>query len=596
MNATLLYNQLSGPTEAITISASDGSINSLENAAVNVTLAGFEFGIGNFVAGIPNQVAGVSDNNLRLRAVNTDTNGNCVGLYPNQTRSIGLASSYRNPATGTISPSINGTTINSFANGLPIASYTDLSLTFDSNSIATLNFNYNDVGQLRLHARDSSGALLTAQGESPNFIVRPHHFDVTVAGNPGTTTGGSGFIAAGSSFTATVTARANGGALTPNYGNETSPESVVLSIGSLVMPVGGNSGSLSSGTASGGNGTFTVAGLSWNEVGTITLLADVDGLNYLSTGQGAASPQPSDNVGRFYPASFALTSASANNGCGTFTYLSQPNISVSYNLAAQNTSGATTTNYAADSDGSTATLNYPVGTIDHSAVQGATDLSSRLVIDSTEWVNGVYALSTPSAAIDRLNATTLDGPFSSVQLSVAVNDTDSATITGSGDIGSPLNLRFGRAFISDAHGPESTLLNVPFGTEYWDGTRFVTNTDDSCTAIAVDQIQFNGTTVSASPQGVDFIGGGGDDSTGTFFYAAPNTTTTGGTFGLMFSPPGAGNTGSFPININLLNYPWLRFDWNQDGSYDDISLPEATISFGSYRGHDRVIYWRERLD
>ncbi|MCV6604780.1 MAG: hypothetical protein OIF34_05720, partial [Porticoccaceae bacterium] len=313
------------------------------------------------------------------------------------------------------------------------------------------------------------------------------------------------------------------------------------------------------------------------------------------TGNGASNPQPSGNVGRFYPASFALTAASASNGCGTFSYLSQPNIAVSYNLAARNTGGGTTSNYSTDSDGNAATLNYPVATIGHRALQGATDLSGRLVIDSAQWVNGVYALNTPSAAINRQASTTPDGPFASVQLSLTENDPDSA-ISGSSNVGSPLNLRFGRAFIDSAHGPESTLLNVPFGTQYWDGNRFVASTSDSCSAIAVDQIQFNSAAVSASPQGVDFIGGASDDSTGTFFFTAPSATTTNGTFGLLFSPPGAGNTGSFPINIDLTNYPWLRSDWNQDGSFDDINLPEATVSFGSYRGHDRVIYWRERFD
>ncbi|UTW44727.1 hypothetical protein KFE80_10015 [bacterium SCSIO 12696] len=587
VNATLLYSQLIGATESITITASDGSINSLENAAVTVALSGFEFGTGNFAAGIPNQVAGVSDNSLRLRAVNTGPDGSCVPLNPNQSLSVEFSSSYINPTAGAgVSATIGGQSI---------ASSAAVTLNFDGNSIADIpNFNYNDVGRLQLQARNNTGATPIA-GDSNSFVVRPHHFDITVSANPGTTTSGSGFIAAGATFAATVTARTGTNDIAPNYGNEALPESVAVNIGSLVMPVGGDIGNLSGGTASGGNGTFTVSGLSWDNVGTITLLADVADNSYLGAGP-ANNPQPSGNVGRFFPADFALTSDNTNNGCGSFTYLGQPNISVSYNLEARNISGATTSNYAADSDGVTATANYPVATISHNAQQGAANLSNRLVIDSTEWVNGVYTLNTPAAAINRQASSAPDGPFSAVQLSLAENDND-ADISGSSDIGSPLNLRFGRAFVSDTHGPESTLLNVPFGTEYWDGNRFTASLTDSCSVIAVDQIRFNNAVVSTSPQGVDFIGGAGTDSNGTFFFATPNVQSTGGTFGLIFSPPGAGNTGNFPVNINLINYPWLRSDWNQDGNFNnDTGLPEATISFGSYRGHDRVIYWRERFD
>ncbi|MGS2723580.1 DUF6701 domain-containing protein [Porticoccus sp. GXU_MW_L64] len=584
-------------SDTFTVTVTDGAIdNAPDRPTSTVNLSGFVFGTGNFTTGIPNQAAGVSDNSLRLRAVQTDlASGACTALYPNQTRAIGFAASYRNPTAGAgISPSINGQTIDSFASGAAITSYSNQNLAFDADSIAVLNFIYNDVGQLQLHARDGSGGLTTAQGTSNDFVIRPHHFDTTVTGNPGTTTTGSGFVAAGAAFSATVSARANGGAITPNYGNETSPESVSLAVDSLVMPVGGNSGNLSGGTASGGSGSFTVSGLSWSEVGTVTLVADVADGDYLGAGP-ASNPQPSGNVGRFYPADFALTSASTSNGCGDFTYLGQPNISVSYNLTARNSAGATTNNYAADSDGIAGTLNYPVATISHNAQQGANDLSARLVIDNAEWVNGVYALNTPSATVNRQASTIPDGPFASVQLSLTEDDVDT-DITGSRDIGTPLNLRFGRAVISDAHGPESTLLNVPFGTEYWDGSLFAPSLTDSCSVIATDQIQFDNTTVSASPQGVDFIGGAGADSTGTFFFTTPNAQATGGTFGLVFSPPGAGNTGSFPININLTNYPWLRSDWNQDGNHNDPTLPEATVSFGSYRGHDRVIYWRERFD
>ena len=41
---------------------------------------------------------------------------------------------------------------------------------------------------------------------------------------------------------------------------------------------------------------------------------------------------------------------------------------------------------------------------------------------------------------------------------------------------------------------------------------------------------------------------------------------------------------------------WLQFDWrNEDGKNDGPfdANPSATLSFGLYRGNDRIISWRE---
>jgi len=45
--------------------------------------------------------------------------------------------------------------------------------------------------------------------------------------------------------------------------------------------------------------------------------------------------------------------------------------------------------------------------------------------------------------------------------------------------------------------------------------------------------------------------------------------------------------------VSLLS--WLSYDWDQNGNYNDVRLPDANFSFGSYRGNDRIIYWREKF-
>ena len=71
----------------------------------------------------------------------------------------------------------------------------------------------------------------------------------------------------------------------------------------------------------------------------------------------------------------------------------------------------------------------------------------------------------------------------------------------------------------------------------------------------------------------------------------------------MFSAPYNGNaipdTGYVDIEINLSmdtgsggsNDPWLQYDWNGDGVYDNN--PTARATFGVYHGSDDLIYMRE---
>jgi hypothetical protein len=62
---------------------------------------------------------------------------------------------------------------------------------------------------------------------------------------------------------------------------------------------------------------------------------------------------------------------------------------------------------------------------------------------------------------------------------------------------------------------------------------------------------------------------------------------------LQFSAPGEGNSGYFYVDVTSVP-EWLRYDWNQDGAADDVSVPDALITFGRARGNDRMIFWQER--
>ena len=47
-------------------------------------------------------------------------------------------------------------------------------------------------------------------------------------------------------------------------------------------------------------------------------------------------------------------------------------------------------------------------------------------------------------------------------------------------------------------------------------------------------------------------------------------------------------------SVNTVSWPdYLNFDWNNDGVIDDNDAPSALVSFGLFRGNDRIFHTRE---
>ena len=134
--------------------------------------------------------------------------------------------------------------------------------------------------------------------------------------------------------------------------------------------------------------------------------------------------------------------------------------------------------------------------------------------------------------------------------------------------------------VSNAFGPETEPLAVPLLTSYFDGSTFVTSVTDDCTSyINTDATLANyrdglsAQTVTSPLLNTPVIDG-----------VAPLGSM------LTISAPGAGDTGHVDLTYDAPS--WLEFDWNGVGVED----PAGTASFGFFRGHDKVIYWREVLD
>ena len=620
-------------------------------------------GSGGFDIGIDNQVAGTASpssgsNTLYLEAVENSQLTNpsapvqCVGAFPpNASVDVDLAAECKNPSscagvavfvtnnsiTGGVATSADDTVASMVAN------YTTRSLQFDANSRALLIINYADVGQMQLHARaealdgEGNGFGFFISGLSNDFVVSPYSLVITAVetdsaasgSNPGTTNTGAGFIAAGDTFYMTLEAQDSAGDITPNYGNESSAEGILIQLDStLVYPAGGALGFLtnpSTFTSTSTPGEFANATLSWSEVGTIRLEAHVADGSYLGTGD-VISVNTSGNIGRFYPNHFNVA-ATVTDACaaGNFSYMNQDNITVNVILEARAFSGNVVNNYDNDS------LTYNASTVTFYGENNGNGsdfigrISAPFLSPSPKWISGRVLVDSGPSPGTFTRAGAPDGPYSHMQLGVVVSDTldsrafDTAldfnpaasgnfSLATSADgcisdgnctgkkLGDALDLRYGRLITANSHGPEAAPLPVKLQVEYWNGSLFVVNVDDNsssppsggCTSLLRSRFLLDSADTTT-----DFTVNVGTGSSTGGFTVSPDVTDlfmSMGNAGLVFSAPTV--TGSFPLQVINVE-AWLQFDWNQDGNYTDTNLPVSTISFGSYRGHDRVIYWRE---
>lgn len=619
-----VYLQQTMPA-TLNINVTDGLATESGSEDPDITFAevGLRFYGNDTLATLPNQVAGELDSNPVIRVVEADTDGEtCQPRIQNESRDVGLAYECRDPGTCSIGQTLNlaGTSVQAHDSGAAIT-YTNITLAFDANGFASIPLEYSDVGRIRLHGR----VHLPAEGDEPEifipgtsseFIVKPYTFEVVRVEKPDGTLHSNpadGLVAAGENFTLVVESRNADGAITPAYGRESTPETMRVELTNLVAPdPAGNLGILSGASSfnpvAGVSGQEENTALSWNEVGSFTVTPRLGDDDYMDAGD-LASFTESGTIGRFYPFEYVLASSGTTDACGIFSYLGQPDIEVTYRLEARGSGTGILTNYDTSLGyAGTAT----VGFVAENANDGDDQSSRVAVLPSGSWAAGAMEVLADNSGFSRQGGP--EAPFTQLQLGLTLTDVlDGRPLTNlnmnaatSGDcvsagdcdavmLGDEIEVRFGRLRLSDAFGPETAPLPVNFVTEYWDGSVWVQNTDDDdCTQIAAADITYpSGTIDDAANLETDF---GDGSSTGS--YADLNGVVVSfndGDAGQFFSAPGAGNMGAVTVDVDMSAYGWLQFDWDQDGSHTDSELPTATFTFGSYRGHDRIIFWREVL-
>jgi len=635
----------------LNINVTDGTYAESSGLDPNITFvtSAIKFYNNATTVGLQNQVAGMGNSNAVLKALRTDSNtGACIAQVTG-TRTVKLGFQCVNPTTCISGQNfaVNGSTINSNAASVTTAniSYSNVSLTFDSTGTAPIPMVYPDVGRLTIFAQmtlpTSGNDPAITWSDSNSFVVKPYTLAIpatnnsfngiqTTGGtnNPGATSASASltpsalFVSAGTPFRVKVQALNSSGAVTPNFGNETISEkdNMQVKVASLVYPSGGTPTTL---TGAGPNsftaatlpaGTWLNSAVVWNQVGSITLKPELSDADYLTAGDVYLTPSASGTVGRFYPDHYRLTASALTNSCGTFSYMGQPNLNLSYTLQAESLGNAVVSNYGG---------NYATGTSiasplyvgeDNNGGNGSS-LNSRVSPGATpSWISGIMQFTTSAATFSRqASPSAPDGPYTSLQwglytqdnfdLRSLINPNMNAQTTGTctsttcteATLGSPLVMRYGRMRLDDAFGPETVSLPVNFVTEYWTGNRFIVNANDSCTLLPRSAVSYpKGNLASDTNRTVDLTGG---STQGT--YTSLTASTIGfnaGSAGQVFSAPTGAAQGSFVVNIDLTTMPWLTFDWDQGNTAGpETRLPTATFTFGSYRGNDRVIYWRERL-
>lgn len=524
---------------------------------------------------------------------------------------------YVDPASGTRTFQIDGASVP------PTETAAAAQAVTFTNGQAVVTAKYKDVGRARLLVKDDTrvdtelpGGI---RGGTANFVVKPYDFQVgdirdaagAVANPQASSAAGPKFIGAGQPFRATVTAVDAEGDPTPNYGRETTPESVRLDV-VLLAPAGGSSPPLTAPTGFGAftGGTATGTDFAWNEVGIVRLEPGVLDGDYLGAGDVAGTA--SEPVGRFVPDHFDLAGDTPEFatacGMGGFTYEGQAfqyQVAPSATATARSAAGVLTRNYTgAFFKLATATLQNraytaATGTLDESGLPAA---SADPAVAQTS--PGVATLTFSSGSGLAFARSTPTAPFQAdIELSIVVRDADgvaaaSPLVFGAGGgiaFSSGAEMRYGRVRIANAVGSELVNLPVTAVTEYYSGpaTGFVKNGADSCTSGVA--LAFSGFTKSLAPGETCALDAGAPGSSGVGCAAAAPSgerfaePPLAGDFNLRLAAPGAGNEGGLLIGASVP--AWLRFDWNAATPGDED--PAGQVTFGIYGGDSHQIYLRE---
>ncbi|MBD1558965.1 hypothetical protein HC752_18680 [Vibrio sp. S9_S30] len=356
----------------------------------------------------------------------------------------------------------------------------------------------------------------------------------------------------------------------------------------------------------------------WSEAGSIQMWVEKN--SYLN---GMSVPFIKYSIGRFYPSYFSLEKAAFTypTGQNNFVYMNQPFNEVAFEVKAL--SAMTESSVITEKDEPLPTLNYG----EHYSQQLKASFSlvgehaDRLSIKDSDLGNGLWQ----SDAVWRFNPTeeviwsrlmvsrTQSYPDKLFNYSGILTDLDSTAteidlkISGVDPVSFSVNtheermrlpqqpdVRYGRMILEDLGTQSNGRVSVPMRTEFWSGEEFVVNLDDNESHFLGNQFcrQSLWNSAGSASSAASFNGSGGVSNGETDELIAKQNATIREQVRLWLRI-GTGEIGKVNPTDNDIecwsssgNQDWLKYNWRGVGD----EIPSAVITFGTYRGNDRIIY------
>lgn len=386
---------------------------------------------------------------------------------------------------------------------------------------------------------------------------------------------------------------------------------------------------------------YLFSNMYWNEVGSLKVIADIGGRDYLDSTVNSGYR----NVGRFYPDHLTLLNSidSSNEiweyafGHDDFAYMGQP-ITHQFTVQAEaynrNDVVSVTKNYGLFDEDYVVTMDYLAiaQTGLNNAWQMVDSGSNQRVEngesyrwDSNDWgdTTGQMTFTDNNFIFIKQRDTTqvnyssvVDGPFGKnaiqkalfgVVVTDSVDDVDFVNL----DFGDELaentshvgrqfdeqpDFRYGRMALSDVGGNQATEISVPLRTEYWNGSLFQVNSDDDASQFNADSYCYESiwsegsstSNVKINPSGNKFV----ESGTNNDLYAQQVISRREQVrlwLRQQATIPNGLDSGDCDSAGTSIDQPWLRYNWRDVGDED----PSAVITFGIFRGNDRVIFRAE---
>jgi hypothetical protein len=432
---------------------------------------------------------------------------------------------------------------------------------------------------------------------------------------------------AGRPFRIFATAQNSAAVTTSNYNGAPTAITVLRVLPDNTDCGGCVAGTVNTGSwASSGSGVASTSDATYSEAGSINMIlqdqtwASVDNSDGSTTAERYFS-SAAFNVGRFVPDNFTVSASSTptfrtfgttDASCQTppsgnkrvFTYIGQgfgytATVPIA-TFTARNAAGDPTLNYAGSlihtgsisavqtytPDSTTLTTSIGTPTIAAGAAGTGTGTITTNSADTFSYVRDNSAPQNPFTAAISLDVSVSDASEAGANQGTITTTFTSVPFPSIG-FDSGAVFRYGRLRLLNATGSGLADLPVPMTAQYWDGSKFVTNTDDHCTSLA------SNTNVTLAP----YTGG----VNGTNLGAPGHISLTGGEVksGVGFvkitkpSPAlAAKGTATPAINLTGESKTYLQGNWNGSPTYS--VNPSSRAAFGVFGSQPRnVIFNRE---